>query len=545
MSTQPIAQAQQSASWWRGAVIYQVYPRSFADSNGDGVGDLNGITAHLDYIASLGVDAVWISPFFKSPMKDFGYDVSDYRDVDPLFGNLEDFDRLLAKAHSLGLKIIIDQVLSHTSDQHAWFKASRQDRTNDHADWYIWADPQADGTPPNNWLSIFGGPSWRWDTRRLQYYMHNFLSSQPDLNFHNPKVQDAILGEIEFWLKRGVDGFRFDACNYHFHDQQLRSNPPATVRDTASVSVENPYGYQAHLHDKTQPENVAFLQRIRKLLDQYGAMSVGEVGDDNSIDIMAQYTNGGDKLNMAYSFNLLTADFSAAHIRKQVEDLEAQIKDGWGCWTTGNHDSVRVVTRWGKDTSHPRFAPMIVAMETALRGSSCLYQGEELGLPEAQLTFEQLQDPYGITMWPEFKGRDGCRTPMPWQHNAPHAGFSKAETWLPVVAPHVPLAVDTQEPNSDSTLNAYRRILHWRKTQPALITGDITFLKSAEPILAFTRSQDGQTIVAVFNLSATDTTFELPKAATELAGHGLTGATLNGNTLTLGAWGGWFGSVKV
>ncbi|KPC52325.1 alpha-glucosidase family protein [Amantichitinum ursilacus] len=537
--------ANPNVQWWRGAVIYQIYPRSFADSNADGVGDLNGISAHLDYVASLGVDAIWVSPFFKSPMKDFGYDVSDYRDVDPLFGNLDDFDRMLAKAHALGLKVIIDQVLSHTSDQHAWFKESRQSKTNPKADWYVWADPQADGSAPNNWLSVFGGPSWRWDTRRCQYYLHNFLYNQPDVNFHNPEVQDAVLGEIEFWLKRGVDGFRFDACNYHFHDRQLRNNPPATKRDTASVSAENPYGYQQHKYDKSQPENLAFLQRIRKLLDQYGAaMSVGEVGDDESISLMAQYTGGNDKLNMAYSFNLLTADFSAAHIRKQVEDLESQLNDGWGCWTTGNHDSVRVVSRWGKDTQHPRFAPTILAMLVSLRGSSCLYQGEELGLPEAQLTFEQLQDPYGIAMWPEFKGRDGCRTPMPWHKDQLNAGFSPTEPWLPVASTHVPLAVDAQEGKDTSTLAAYRRILHWRKTQPTLLLGDISFLQADEPVLAFTRKHAGQTLVAVFNLSEQPQTFTLPFAVDDLAGHGLEGATRTGVTLQLDAWAGWYGTAQ-
>ncbi len=311
------------------------------------------------------------------------------------------------------------------------------------------------------------------------------------------------------------------------------------------MSAENPYGYQQHKYDKSQPENLAFLQRIRKLLDQYGAaMSVGEVGDDESISLMAQYTGGNDKLNMAYSFNLLTADFSAAHIRKQVEDLESQLNDGWGCWTTGNHDSVRVVSRWGKDTQHPRFAPTILAMLVSLRGSSCLYQGEELGLPEAQLTFEQLQDPYGIAMWPEFKGRDGCRTPMPWHKDQLNAGFSPTEPWLPVASTHVPLAVDAQEGKDDTTLAAYRRILHWRKTQPALLLGDISFLKAEEPVLAFTRKHAGQTLVAVFNLSEQPQTYELPFDVADLAGHGLEGASRSGTTLHLDAWAGWYGTAQ-
>ncbi|MGL6040448.1 MAG: alpha-amylase family glycosyl hydrolase, partial [Deefgea sp.] len=256
--------AKKNPDWWRGAVIYQIYPRSFKDSNGDGIGDLRGIIQQMPYLQSLNVDALWISPFFKSPMADFGYDVSDYREVDPLFGTLDDFDELLKVAHKAKLKIIIDQVLSHTSDQHAWFKESRTSRDNPKADWYVWANPQPDGTPPNNWLSVFGGSAWQWDSRRCQYYMHNFLTSQPDLNFHCKAVQKAILGEIEFWLERGVDGFRFDACIFHFHDQQLRNNPPAMIADTTSVAASNPYGMQQHLYDKSQSENIKFLQKLRK-----------------------------------------------------------------------------------------------------------------------------------------------------------------------------------------------------------------------------------------------------------------------------------------
>ena len=265
--------------WWRGAVIYQIYPRSFKDSNGDGVGDLPGITSKLTYVAELGVDAIWISPFFRSPMKDFGYDVSDYRDVDPIFGSLEDFDELIRQDHALGLKVIIDQVLSHTSDQHAWFKASRDSRDNPKADWYVWADARADGSPPNNWLSVFGGSAWRWDTRRRQYYLHSFLAEQADLNFHHPEVQDALLEEVRFWCKRGVDGFRFDACNHHFHDQALRNNPPAVQQNVSTVRADNPYAMQMHWYDKSQPENLDFLERLREVLDEYGVASVGEVGD--------------------------------------------------------------------------------------------------------------------------------------------------------------------------------------------------------------------------------------------------------------------------
>ena len=254
-----------AADWWRGAVIYQIYPRSFADSNGDGVGDLPGITAKLDYVASLGVDAIWLSPFFKSPMKDYGYDVEDYCDVDPLFGTLADFDALIAKAHKLNLKVMIDQVISHTADSHPWFKESRANKVNPKADWFVWADAKSDGAPPNNWLSIFGGSAWAWDTRRCQYYLHNFLTSQPDLNFHNKDVREALYKTIDFWLKRGVDGFRHDTVNYYVHDQKLRDNPPNNNPLVVDVPESNPYGYQQHIYDKSRPENLAVMQELRAL----------------------------------------------------------------------------------------------------------------------------------------------------------------------------------------------------------------------------------------------------------------------------------------
>ena len=541
----PAQAAPAEREWWRSAVIYQVYPRSFKDSNGDGVGDLPGITVKLDYIASLGVDIVWISPFFKSPMKDFGYDVSDYCDVDPLFGSLADFDALIKRAHELGLKIMIDQVLSHSADAHPWFAESRRDRTNPKADWYVWADPQADGTPPNNWLSVFGGSAWQWDTRRRQYYLHNFLTSQPDLNFHNPDVQQAHLDNLRFWLERGVDGFRFDACNFHFHDRQLRSNPPALQRDSTTVSDVNPYGMQAHIYDKTQPENAAFLVKVRKVLDEYGAVAIGEVGADDSLAVMAEYTSGGDKLQMAYSFNLLTPAVTAAYIRAQVEQFEARVKDGWASWSVGNHDSARVMTRWGGAHPQAAFAKMILAMQLALKGTPCLYQGDELALTEAELPFEALQDPYGIAFWPEFKGRDGCRTPIPWDATQAHAGFTSGQPWLPVPQEHTALAVSAQQDDADSVLNFARRLLHWRKGIPQLTLGEIEFFDAPEPVLALRRDLDGVSVFAAFNLSDRAHHFNWPQAehAQALTGHGLPGDK-RGMTLTLPACGAWFGCAK-
>jgi len=542
----PERRAPLDPDWWRGASIYQVYPRSFQDTNGDGVGDLPGITARLPYIAGLGIDAIWISPFFKSPMKDFGYDVSDFRDVDPIFGNLADFDRLVAEAHRLGLKILVDQVLSHTSEEHPWFKESRSSRDNEHKDWYVWADPMPDGTPPNNWQSVFGGSAWAWDPRRRQYYLHNFLVSQPDLNFHHKAVQDQLLEEVRFWMERGVDGFRFDACNFHFHDRKLRSNPPASAKaDLSTVRVGNPYGFQIHKYDKSQPENLMFLRRLRQLMDGYGVVSVGEVGDEDSLATMAQYTADGDKLHMAYGFKLLTDDFSATRIREVVSEFERRIKarGGWGCWSFSNHDCVRVATRWGGGESNPELPKVLLAVLGSLRGSFCVYQGEELGLPEAEVPFERLIDPYGITFWPDFKGRDGCRTPMPWTSEAPWGGFSTVEPWLPMEKRHLGMAVSLQQKSPDSMLSFTRRFLSWRRTQPALQKGSLRFLKAEEPLLVLERTWEDQRMVAIFNLGSLSSRYTFTAPVQALTGHGLEGARLDNRQLILPPWGSFFGQV--
>jgi alpha-glucosidase len=499
--------------WWRGAVIYQVYPRSFLDTDGDGLGDLPGIVEKLEYIASLGVDAIWVSPFFKSPMADFGYDIADYRAVDPLFGTLADFDRLLAKAHALGLKVMIDQVLSHSSDAHAWFVESRQSRDNPKADWYVWADARPDGAPPNNWLSIFGGVAWQWEPRRRQYYLHNFLTSQPDLNFHHPEVRAAALDNVGFWLERGVDGFRLDAINFCFHDARLRDNPPKPpeLRTGRGFSADNPYAFQYHHHNNTQPENLAFLEDLRALLDRYpDAATLGEISAEDSLATTAEYV-GDRRLHMGYSFELLTDDGSAGYIRATVEALEAKLTGGWPCWAISNHDVQRAVTRWGGIASDSAdvLAAQLVALVCSLRGSVCLYQGEELGLPEAELPLEALQDPYGIAFWPTFKGRDGCRTPMPWT-SEPQAGFSAAEPWLPIPAAHRARSVAAQEAAPDSTLHAVRRFLRWRRTQSALVAGEIRFLDAPEPVLAFVRADAGGELLVVFNLSADAVAWPLP-----------------------------------
>ncbi len=531
------------APWWRGAVTYQIYPRSFMDTNGDGVGDLPGIIDKLDYVASLGVDAIWIAPFFRSPMADFGYDIADYREVDPLFGSNDDFDRLLAKAHALGIKVMIDQVLSHTSAEHAWFKQSRESRDNPKADWYVWADAREDGTPPNNWLSLFGGCAWQWEPRRGQYYLHNFLTSQPDLNFHNPDVRRAVLDAVKFWLDKGVDGLRLDAINFCFHDQQLRDNPPKPEekRVGRGFSPDNPYAFQYHYYNNTRPENIAFLEDLRALMDQYrDVAAIGEISSEDSLATTAEYTSGR-RLHMGYSFELLTDDFSAAYIRGTVQNLEAQMLEGWPCWAISNHDVSRVITRWGNGDASPRLANLLSAMVCSLRGSVCVYQGEELGLTEADVPFESLQDPYGITFWPTFKGRDGCRTPMPW-NGAIHAGFSVGEPWLPVPAEHRALAVSLQEAAPDSALNGFRAFMAWRKTQPALRWGSIRFIDTPEPVLAFTRQHGDDTVLVAFNLSREPVTLPLPGigASTAIDGHGLAQGSLANEVLTLPGHGALF-----
>ena len=502
-ATVPAADRPVDPEWWRGAVIYQIYPRSFLDTNGDGVGDLDGVTRKLDAIADLGVDAIWISPFFKSPMEDFGYDVSDYRDVDPLFGDLDAFRRLLAEAHARGLRVLIDLVVSHTSHQHAWFQESRADRSNPKADWYVWADPTPTGNPPNNWLSLFGGSAWEWEPHRRQYYLHNFLKTQPDLNFHNPEVQDAVLDTAKFWLDLGVDGFRLDVVNFYFHDALLRDNPPARA-DVSPLTVQrsNPYAMQDHLYDKHRPENLVFLERFRALLDAYpGATTVGEMGVDRDVAAATEaYTLADRRLHQVYSFELMTPILSAAHIRQVVRGMEAEVRTGWVSWAVSNHDFARIVSRWGLADRARDAAPLLIALLASLRGSPCLYQGEELGLTEAEIAFDDLQDPYGRAFWPEFKGRDGCRTPYPWRHDQPHGGFSPARPWLPVPPEHRAAAHDLQAADAGSALSRVRRFLHWRRTRPELIKGDFRMLGTDGPVVTFERRLGAARTLCAFNL---------------------------------------------
>jgi alpha-glucosidase len=520
--------------WWRGAVIYQIYPRSFQDSNGDGIGDLAGIAQRLPYIADLGADAVWISPFFTSPMKDFGYDVSDYCDVDPIFGDLADFDAIIARAHDLGLRVMIDLVLSHSSDQHIWFQQSRQNRVNERANWYVWADPKPDGTAPNNWLSIFGGPAWQWDGRRQQYYLHNFLTSQPDLNFHESEVQKALLEVARFWLDRGVDGFRLDTINFYTHDKHLRDNPalPAEERNADTAPAVNPYNHQIHLFDKSRPENVEFLQKLRETMRPYNAAAVGEVGDaQRGLEILGDYTSGDDRMQMCYAFEFLSGDgLSAAKVVQTFASLEAAAPDGWACWAFSNHDVQRHITRWSLSLAAAKaYATLLMC----LRGSACLYQGEELGLPEAEIAFEDLQDPYGIEFWPEFKGRDGCRTPMVWQNHNRAGGFTTGKPWLPVPAAHLAISAAAQT-NEHDLLVHYRAALALRRVYPALRKGTQLDLKAQGNVLSFLRQGPGETLFCAFNLGQTAAKISLPTGAWRAIGPST--IQIDGTDLVLDAW---------
>lgn len=494
---------EKSPDWWRGAVIYQIYPRSFQDTNGDGVGDLPGITRRLDHVAGLGVEAIWISPFFTSPMKDFGYDVSDYCDVDPLFGTLADFDALIARAHDLGLKVLIDLVLSHTSDQHPWFQESRLSRTNPKADWYVWAEPKPDGTAPNNWLSIFGGPAWAWDARREQYYLHNFLTAQPDLNFHCPAVQEALLEVAKFWLDRGVDGFRLDTINFYMHDAELRDNPPLPVeeRNDQTAPKVNPYNHQRHIYDKNHPQNIVFLRKLRKLMEGYKAAAVGEIGDSQrGLEILGEYTSGTEAMQMSYAFELLSghAALSAEYIAEVFRKVERVAPGGWACWAYSNHDVMRHISRWSLSDAAARCYTTLLM---CLKGSVCLYQGEELGLPEAEIAYEDLQDPYGKEFWPEFKGRDGCRTPMVWQGNDPQGGFSTVKPWLPVPACHCARAPDVVEGDPGALIHHYRRAIALRQAHPALRSGAMTGIAAEAGVLRFLRSKGETELLCLFNLT--------------------------------------------
>jgi len=489
--------------WWRGAVIYQIYPRSFADANGDGLGDIPGIVSKLDYVASLGVDAIWLSPIFKSPQADFGYDVSDYCDIEPAYGTLADFDRLVAEAHKRGLKLILDQVLSHTSNEHPWFVESRSSRNNPKADWYVWAEPKDDGTVPNNWLAAFGGPAWSYWPERRQYYHHKFYREQPKLNLHNPDCAEAVLKSLAFWLDRGVDGFRLDVANSYFHDPRLADNPAVPARQRAAFEWSHPPRMQRHVNDANRPDNWRFLEALCAVAARYPDKFVfGEISEES--DRIPEYV-GEKRLDSVYAFAFLEdASFTPAAFRSAYETWE-----GWAGFhpsiAFSNHDFARPVTRYQPGQPLERrddaLAKLALALLLALKGTVLLYQGEELGLPEADIPLVRIKDPVGRLYYPLAKGRDGCRTPMPWQTAGRHAGLGAGEPWLPIPGVHRHMAVDAQEGDAGSVLHFARKLIQLRKEHPALARGDIAFLDAPEGVLQFERQLGGKRILCAFNLS--------------------------------------------
>ncbi len=498
--------------WWKGAVIYQIYPRSFLDSSGNGIGDLAGITQKLEYIASLGVDGIWISPFFKSPMKDFGYDVSDYRAIDPMFGSMKDFDELLEKAHSLNLKIIVDLVLSHTSEEHPWFNDDSK------KDWYVWANAKNDA-PPNNWVSVFGGSAWEWSEKHQQYYLHNFLKEQPDLNFHNADVRAEMLDICKFWLDKGVDGLRLDVINFCYHDEQLRDNPPREYGSQYATQFEGdtPYSAQQHIYDKSRPENLAFIGEIRKLADSYpNRVLIGEIGDDHPYKLAQKYMAGDKYLHTTYNPHMMSGtqkELTEDLIREPIESFfeGKQMAQTCPSWAFSNHDVVRAASRWFELYKHdPDCSKMLIALLGCLPGTVFLYQGEELGLPEAQIPFKLLQDPWAIETYPKWQGRDGCRTPMVWKSDSANIGFSSAgKTWLPIPISHEDLHVQAQEGDKNSTLNLTRKFMQWRKNRAEMVNGSYKFNETSySNIIDLTRWDSTNETNCIFNLSSKKTTYK-------------------------------------
>lgn len=487
--------------WWRGAVIYQIYPRSFCDTDGDGVGDLAGIESKLDYLGGLGVDALWLSPIHPSPNVDFGYDVADFNGVAAEFGGMDAFVRLIEKAHARGLKIILDEVLSHTSDQHSWFLESLTSRDNPKADWYVWADPREDGTAPNNWLSVFGGPAWSYHPVRRQYYFHKFFKQQPKLNLRNPRALEAALNVLKFWLDRGVDGFRLDVANSFLHDDQLRDNPPVPMTERTAHHWAHAPNLQRRTRDSNLPENRVVLDKIRALVDTYGDRFVfGEFSEEPWL--LGEFAGADHGLHTGYTFTFLDdRQFKPQIFAEHYRFLNA-IAGLWPCVTFSNHDVPRPVTRYGRTMEgDPALAKLELSLALCLKGTTLLYQGEELGLPDGPIEREQIRDPVGQLYFPYAKGRDPCRTPMPWRSDASNLGFTTGKPWLPMAPAHKALSTDVQERDPDSVLHFARRAIAERKKHSALSLGDQLQLAATPQVFAFERVSGSQRIVCVFNLS--------------------------------------------
>ena len=513
----PIAVRTIATQWYKEAVIYQIYPRSFKDSNGDGIGDLAGIREKIPYLKELGIDTVWLSPINTSPMRDFGYDISDYRGIDPIFGTMADFDALLADLHKNKIRLMLDLVVNHSSDQHPWFIESRSSRDNPKRDWYIWHDgkngspPHAakDGlfasgkvrglVPPNNWQSVFGGSAWQWDEITQSYYLHSFLKEQPDLNWRNPEVKAAVFSEIEFWLKKGIDGFRLDVVNLYFKDALFRDNPLRLW----GWRYPRPYEFQTHLYDMSQPEMHPLLKDLRLLLDKYNAASVGEVLVDFSGDpeLAASYLGDNDELHLTFDFTLLYQKWDASAMAATLRRWFRACGDNWPTLVFNNHDQNRSYTRYAKNRESDARAKVIAALLLTAKGTPFLYYGEEIGMTNGRIARTELRDPVGIRYWPFAQGRDPARTPMLW-NGEQNAGFSTGKPWLPINKdfPQRNVAVQSNDPNS--ILNWYKALLHLRRNHIELRLGDWSEITLGDTILAYRRNYKKRHCEVYLNFSA-------------------------------------------
>ena len=505
--------------WWRDGVIYQVYPRSFADSNGDGSGDLEGIRSRLDHLAWLGVDGIWISPFFPSPMKDFGYDVADYCAVDPLFGTLGDFDRLLRDAHARDIRVILDFVPNHSSDQHPWFRESRSSRASAKRGWYVWRDPAPDGGPPNNWISVFGGSAWEWDAATGQYYLHSFLSEQPDLDWRCAELERAMHGVLRFWLGRGVDGFRIDVAHRLAKDPALRSNPPL------AGSTDTGYGGQQHIHDEDHPDVHTLYKRMRALADAYDErVLIGEVFllDPERV---ARYYGDGDQLHQGFNFSLLSGEWSGQRFRREVERFQAAVpRQGWPNQVLSNHDVHRHATRYDHPLLGEARARLAAMLLLTLRGTPFLYYGEEIGMRCVWIPEDRLRDPLAFTLHPSLT-RDPERTPMQWDDSR-HAGFGSAEPWLPIHVDFVHRNVAAQRGDPGSLLHLYRTLIALRAGCPALSRGEQRTLPARPDVFAFERTLGSERFAVALNFGDAPAALSLGAGAPLSGLHSRHGAAL-------------------
>lgn len=503
--------------WWQTAVIYQIYPRSFKDSSGDGIGDLRGIQENLPYLAeTIGVDAIWISPFYKSPMKDFGYDVADFVDVDPIFGTLADAEELIDAIHGYGMRVILDYVSNHSSDQHEWFRDSRSSRDSARRDWYIWRDPAPDGGPPNNWLSTFGGPAWTLDELTGQYYLHSFLKSQPDLNWRNPELREAMYDVLRFWLDRGVDGFRIDAAHYVGKDEQLRDNPPAPPGATTMHKPMGDYDRQLHLYDKGMPFTHEVYQGIRRFVDEYAEAAgyddrllIGEMHLYDWDEWASYYGPELNEFHLPYNFGLLNIDWNAPDAAGLIDAIESAIPEGaWPNWVIGNHDESRLATRLGAEVSRAAMTLLLT-----LRGTPTIYYGDELGMPDVDVPPDKMQDPWGLQM-PELDvSRDPARSPMLWT-TGPHGGFSApdADPWLPVCDPTA-YCVIVQMESPTSMLALTRRLLQVRRERQSLQVGATALLEGLpRDVLGYARVHGDETTLIVISYSNKELSVHLEMA---------------------------------